>query len=45
MMVLIIKITRGPVAELVDAHDLKSCVLGRAGSSPAGATISFLRIE
>lgn len=28
------------MAELVDAHDLKSCVLGRPGSSPGGATIS-----
>ena len=26
------------VAELADAQDLKSCVLGRAGSSPASRT-------
>src|SRR3546814_12044526 len=30
----------GPVAELVDARDLKSRAFGRAGSIPAGATRS-----
>ena len=35
----------GPLAELVDAHDLKSCVFGRPGSSPGGATTFSFFIE
>jgi SlyX protein len=32
------RIPQGPLAELVDASDLKSLAFGRAGSIPAGAT-------
>ncbi len=35
----------GPVAELVDACDLKSQAFGRTGSSPVGATITLKGIK
>jgi hypothetical protein len=31
------------MAELADAHPLKGCVLGRAGSTPASGTPSDIR--
>ena len=36
--------TLAKVAELVDAHDSKSCILGCAGSIPAFGTRAGLRV-